>query len=97
MFYFRNGTGFREFETYRCKIEINTKDGTDEQMIEAPRIMLEHQIKGMLQQAMYLTKPARIMVSRTQPFYNEIDGCMAEIEYAIEFKNNAWLNEFGEE
>lgn len=98
MFGFRGSTVFRDgFDSYRCKIEITTQDGTNEQIIEAPRIMLEHQIKALLSDVMYFTKPAKIKISRMAPIYNEFEGCIVEVEYAIEFENNAWLNEFGEE
>ena len=59
--------------------------------------MLEHQIKVLLSNVMYFTKPAMIKISRAAPIYNEFEGCMVEVEYAIECKNNAWINEFGEE
>lgn len=78
-----------------CTFEIENGQQTQDQTIQAPRIMLEQQFLSYVQQAANASHPARIKMSRKVPVYDSFCNKWIERENSIEFMNKAYESQKG--
>lgn len=86
-----------EFEVFECIFEIVTPYNTRRQMLEAPRIMLERQFLSLVNQASTTQNPVKVAMRRVIPIYSPFDNQWFDREASIEFKNNAYINKYGDD
>lgn len=81
-----------QLNVYSCKFEITINNQVQQQMIEAPRIMIERQFVSYVEQAVQSGYPIKVRLSRDVPIYDDFEGKWITVENEIVFKNNAYLD-----
>lgn len=79
-------------EIFACKFEIEQDNQVRQQILEAPRIMIERQFISLVEQASQIASPIKIKVSRMIDVHDKFDDKWIERENHLIFKNNACLN-----
>ena len=85
-------------EIFTCELEItNNKRTIARQILQTPRMILEHQFISAVNRAANCSTPVSVKLSRKESIYNQFDNEWKELENSITFKNNAYIKEYGEE
>lgn len=85
---YRNFHG--QMQIYDCIIEIEVDGNKQIQTMQAPRIMLEQQFLGLMQQAANDSAKVKIKMSRKFPVYDEIYDKWIEQTSSITFTNKQY-------
>jgi hypothetical protein len=81
---------FERASPYEVMFEVTVGDKVDVRIMEAPRIVLEHEFTQLVEQAARYTKPVKVRMSRKVPIYDPLDKTTIEREHSVEFTNKAW-------
>lgn len=85
------------FEIFTCALEITTPRGTQRQIIEAPRIMIEQEFLDIVYQAAQSMEPIKVKLSREIPIYNQFEENYINRECSISFGNQEFVRVYGED
>lgn len=77
-------------QEFLCEFKIAVGDEVRVHTIEAPRIVLEQEFLGLVEQAANHPYPVKVRMSRKVPVYDPFDKTTVERENEIVFKNKAW-------
>lgn len=76
---------------YTCTLDVEIDGKLSSQVMQAPRIILEQQFMGIINQAIRSKQPILVRMSRKEPYYNQFENTYKEQEYSIEFANNPYI------
>lgn len=86
-----NFGGFGEqFETFDCIIEIDSNGNKQAQRIQAPRMMIEQKFISLVQEAVKVSYPVMIKLSRKHIATCGFTGKTAERELYLVYTNDAY-------
>jgi len=88
---------FQEFQVYEVTLEVNDNGRIQLQRIQAPRVMIEHQFLGLMEQASKVNRPIRIKMSRTEPYFDQYEQKNIPQESNLIFANNSYVSIHSEE
>lgn len=88
---------FQEFQVYEATLEVNDNGRIQLQRIQAPRVMIEHQFLGLMEQASKVNRPIRIKMSRTEPYFDQYEQRNIPQESNLIFANNSYVSTHSEE
>lgn len=80
-----------QFEIKACTFEIDNNGSIQQQMIQAPKMIVVQQFLSLIQQTINANEPVRVKISTMVPIYSDKSG-YRDMESSIEFKNNAYLD-----
>lgn len=80
-----------QFEIKVCTFEIDNNGSIQQQMIQAPKMIIVQQFLSLIQQSINANEPVRVKISTMVPIYSDKSG-YRDMESSIEFKNNAYLD-----
>lgn len=84
------------FEIFEVNIEITVGDRVSHRRMEAPRVMIEQQFLGLMQDAANHPEPVRIHMTRRVPLFNPLEQKWEDHEHSITYANNAYISHNGE-
>lgn len=84
------------FETFEVSIETTVGERTVKHRMEAPRIMIEQQFLGLMQDAANHPEPVRIHMTRSIPRFDRFQQKWVNSENSVTFINNAYISLHGE-
>lgn len=84
------------FETFKVNIEITVGDRVSHRQMEAPRVMIEQQFLGLMQDAANHPEPVRIHMTRSIPRFDRFQQKWVNSENSVTFINNAYISLHGE-
>ena len=85
------------FEIYEVKLEVTEGANTQVHRLQAPRMVIESQFLGLMQQAGQIGTPVKIKLSRPEQIYDAFEQKMIERENFIIFRNNTYRSTYGDE
>ena len=88
---------FQEFQMYEVTLEVNDNGRIKLQRIQMPRVMIEHQFLGLIEQASQVNRPIKIKMSRTEPYFDPYEQRNIPQESTLIFANNSYVSNHGEE
>lgn len=80
-----------QFEIKACTFEIDNNGSIQQQMIQAPKMIVVQQFLSLIQQVINANEPVRVKINTMVPIYSDKSG-YRNMESSIEFKNNAYLD-----
>ena len=86
-----------QMEVFECTFDIEVEDRIQHQTVQAPRVALEQQFLGLVQQAAKSNKPTKVKMSRQVPIYDNFDKKWIMRENSMAFANNAYIKVKGED
>lgn len=81
-----------QMDVFAVTFEITVGNMVQRESMRAPRIFLEQQFLGLVQNAARSKKPIKVSMKRKVPIWDDIDKRMIEREHDITIKNKAYLN-----
>ena len=88
---------FQDFAIYDIELRVSDNGNISRQKLQLPRIMIEQQFLGLVNQAARIQRPVKIELIRTEPYYDQYEQKYIPQEYKVIFANNSYVSNHSEE
>ena len=88
---------FQDFVVYDIELRVNDNGNISRQKLQLPRIMIEQQFLGLVNQAARIQRPVKIELIRTEPYYDQYEQKYIPQEYKVIFANNSYVSNHSDE
>lgn len=81
-----------QLEIKECSFDIESNGHIDNQVMQAPKMVIIQQFLSLIQQAISTDSPIRITMATMVPVWSDKIAGYRDMKSTLEFKNNAYLH-----